>query len=485
MGIVLKQSFKNTVTLIFGFAIGGVNALFLYTHFLQDEYYGLIIFILSTANILMPLMVFGMQHSVIKYFSSYKDKLNQDALLTWSLFLPIVIIIPIGFIGVLAYETIADWISKENGLIKEYTYLIFLCAIFMGYFEVFYAWTKVQMNSVFGNFIREVFARVCATILLFAVYFDWITPGQFIYGITIVYFLRMLIMMIYAYWLYFPKFTLKRPENFKEVLRYSMYLILAGSAATLLLEIDKFMIPQIEQLAEVAYYSVGIYIASVVAIPSRAMQQITNPITAKDLNDNNIQGVEKLYKQSSINLLIAGGLLFLLINLNIIDMYQIIDKPKYSIGVWIVLMISFSELFKLALGTNGAILTNSKYYRVFFYFSIAMAICVIVLNKILIEQIGINGAALATLITIVLFSIVKIWYIKHKLNMQPFTSKSVVILMLILVLGVAFYFVNFTFHPIVNILFKSLLVSVIYGIVVVKMKISEDVNELILKYLKR
>ena len=48
------------------------------------------------------------------------------------------------------------------------------------------------------------------------------------------------------------------------------------------------MIPQIERIAEVAYYSVGIYIASVVAIPTRAMQQITSPITAKGMNDNNI-----------------------------------------------------------------------------------------------------------------------------------------------------------------------------------------------------
>ena len=67
-----------------------------------------------------------------------------------------------------------------------------------------------------------------------------------------------------------------------------MYIIVAGSAAGILLEIDKFMIPQIEQIAQVAYYSVGIYIASIVAIPTRAMQQITSPITAKEMNSNNI-----------------------------------------------------------------------------------------------------------------------------------------------------------------------------------------------------
>ncbi|MDC9723219.1 MAG: oligosaccharide flippase family protein [Urechidicola sp.] len=485
MGIVLKQSFRNTIILIVGFGIGGVNTLFLYTHFLEESYYGLIIFILSTANILMPLMVFGMQHSVIKYFSSYKEKQDRDSLLTWSLILPLLIILPLGFFGTIAYETIASWISKENELIKDYTVLIFLCAIFMGYFEVFYAWTKVQMNSVFGNFIREIFARACASVLLFAVLLKWISPEQFMYAMTAVYFLRMLIMKIYAFWIYFPKITLKRPDNFKEILRYSLYLILAGSAGTILLEIDKFMIPQLENIAEVAYYSVGIYIASVVAIPSRAMHQITYPITAKDLNDGNLEGVEKLYKQSSINLLIAGGLLFLIINLNIVDMYRIIDKPQYAVGVWIVLMISVSELYKLALGTNGAILTNSKYYKMFFYFSIGMAFCVIVLNRYLIDLIGINGAALATLITILLFSTIKIIYIQSKLKMQPFSAKTGLILGLIVLLGSTFYFVNFSFHPIVNILLKSTLISIIYGIIVIRMKLSSDVNELLNKLLSR
>jgi O-antigen/teichoic acid export membrane protein len=481
MGIVLNQSFKNTLTLILGFMIGGVNTLFLYTRFLEVEYYGLIIFVLSTANILLPLVAFGMQHSVVKYFSSYKDKVQKDSLLIWSLVFPLFIVIPITVIGIFAYDAISDWVSERNPLIKSYTHLIFWCAIFMAYFEVFYAWTKVQLASVFGNFVREIFARLCASILLFAVFFKWITPEQFIYGITIAYFLRMLIMMLYALKLYIPKFKLKRPENFKEITRYSLYLILAGSAGTILLEIDKFMIPQMEIIAEVAYYSVGVYIASVVAIPSRAMQQITNPITAKYLNENNLPEVEKLYKQSSINLLIVGSLLFLLINLNIVDMYRIIDRPEFAVGVLIVLMISFSELYKLALGINGAILTNSKYYKMFFYFSIGMATSVILLNKVLIEKMGIDGAALATLLTIVLFNSIKLLYIKRKFNMQPFTKNSLIVLCVTLILFGLFYFIKLPFNPILNIIVKSILIVIVYSLIVIKLKLSKDITDLLKK----
>lgn len=483
MGIVFNQSLKNTLVLFLGFTIGGINTLFLYTNFLQDDYYGLLTFLLSTANIMLPLLVFGMQHTIIKFFSSYKTKLEQDEFLTTALITPILIIIPLGIVGVLAYEFIADWLSKENIIIKKYTYLIFLVAIFMGYFEVFYAWSKIQMQSVFGNFIKEIFARISATFLLIAVYFKLISEIEFIYAIVIVYFIRMLVMMIYAFSIYKPNFIVKLPKNFREILSYSFYIIMAGSAAGILLEIDKFMIPQLKQIAQVAYYSVGIYIASVVGIPSRAMQQIINPITAKELNANNLDEVENLYKKSSINLLVAGGLLFLLINLNVKDLYILIDKPQYSVGVMIVLLISISELYKLALGTNGAILTNSKYYKIFFYFSVGMALSVILLNKWLIGLLGIDGAALATLIVVLAFSTFKIIYIFNKFKMQPFTGKTIVVLLLILILFISFYFWNFSFHPFLNIILKTIIISGIYGLFILKLNVSDDITNMFRKYM--
>lgn len=484
MGVVLQQSFKNTLIIFLGFAIGGINVLFLYTHFLEADYFGLVTFLLSTANILMPLLVFGMQHTIIKFFSSYTEKIDKDNFLITAIILPLLIIIPLSLIGILFYDYIAEILSRENIIIKKYTYLILLISIFMGYFEVFYAWSKVQMQSVFGNFIREIFARICVLILLLFVHLKLLNNEQFIYALVFVYFIRMLIMKLYAFKLYFPKMSrFSLPKNFREILTYSFYIILAGSAGSILLEIDKFMIPQMEKIAQVAYYSVGVYIASVIAIPSRALQQIANPITAKELNNNNLTEVESLYKKSSINLLIVGGLFFLLINININALYQIINKPEYAVGIYIVLIISISELFKLSLGTNGAILTNSKYYKMFFYFSIAMAISVIVLNRVLIQILGIEGAALATLIVVLIFGIIKIVYVKNKLEMQPYSKKTKIILTIIGLLFFAFYFINLNINPFLSILFKSILVSLIFIFLVVRLRLSSDINKLIRKLL--
>jgi len=476
MGIVLRQSFSNTLILFLGFAIGGINVLFLYTHFLHEDYFGLITFILSTGNILLPLMVFGMNHTIIKFYSSYEQKIDRDAFLMSSLLIPLFVIIPLGLIGAYSYETIASWLSKENVLIKEYTWYIFLVAIFMGYFEVFYSWTKVQFNSVVGNFIREIFARVCVSVLLFFVYLGELSDEDFIVAVVIVYGARALLMKLYAFYVYMPKILFRLPENIREIMSFSMYIIIAGSASGILLEIDKFMIPQMEKIAEVAYYSVAVYIASVVAIPSRAMQQITTPITADGMNNQRYDEVRSLYKQTSINLLVVGGLFFLLINLNVIDLYQLINKPQFTKGIGVVLIISFAKLVELALGTGNAILVNSKYFRIFFYLSLAMAISVILLNHWLISVIGIHGAALATFIVVLCYSIIKIVYIKRKVQMQPFSMKTLYLLLLIIGMYVGFFFIELSSNILMNMVLKSILIIFCYLFLVKLMRISDAVE---------
>lgn len=478
MGIVLKQSFRNTVIIYAAFVFGGINALFLYTRFLKEEYYGLVTYLLSTANLLMPLTAFGIQYTIVKFYSSYEVKKERDRFLSAALFIPLLIAIPIAFFGNLFYQEIASYLSEKNAIIEDYTYIIYLVAIATAYFEIFYAWSKVQLKSVFGNVLKELYNRVMVMILLFLVFFDVISKPEFIYYLTATYFIRTLIMMIYALRLYKPKFTFSLPENYVEVLKYSGYIILAGSAGAILLDIDKVMIPAKKAIEYTAYYSVGVYIGSVIEAPGRAMAQILQPLTAKALNEGNNDEVDSLYKKSSINLLLISGLIFLLINLNILELYKMIPS-EYSDGVLVVLMISFAKLYIMALGSNGAIISNSKYYRILLPYGIAMALSVYFLNHWLIDLIGINGAALSTLIVILFFNTLKIWYVKHKFKMLPFTSKTLLLVFVIGALYIIFYFLNFDFHPIINILLKSVLIILVYLIIVSRLKISEDINKLL------
>ncbi len=483
MGIVLKQSFINTLIVYVAFIIGGVNVLVLYTHFLDEEYYGLVTFLLSAANLLMPITAFGVQYTIVKFYSSYKTKIERDRFLNLAMVLPLLIAVPFGFLGTVFYEQISIFLSQENDVIKEYTFVIYLVAIATAYFEVFYAWSKVQLRSVFGNFIKEMYNRLAVMILLFCVYFELISENEFIYYLTGAYFLRLLIMMLYAFKLYFPKITFSLPYNYREIFKYSLYIILAGSAGAILLDIDKVMIPGKEEISLAAYYTVAVFIGTAVEAPGRAMLQILQPLTALAINENNFKEVTRLYKRSSINLLLVCGLLFLLVNLNVQELFRLLPI-EYSGGKWVVLMISFSKLFKMYLGINGEIIMNSKYYRMLLPIGIGMAFSVAFLNDFLIDLYSTNGAAISTLLVVLFFSIFKLWYVKRKFSITPYSQKTGQLLLLIFLVFVSFYFLDFNFHPIVNIALKAFLITLIYLFIAVKLNISKDINALLSKFIK-
>ena len=95
--------------------------------------------------------------------------------------------------------------------------------------------------------------------------------------------------------------------------------------------------------ANVAYYAVAIYVAAIIEAPGRAMFQITSPLVARALNKNEKTTLENLLKKSSLNLLIVSGFVFLLINLNLIDFYQIINQEGYSSAIGVVIIVSLES----------------------------------------------------------------------------------------------------------------------------------------------
>ena len=482
MGIVQSQSIKNTIITFFGFGIGAINALFFYTNFLEKEYYGIVMTVLSGANILMPLMAFGAQNTLIRFFSHYKTQKEKEEFLTFMLVLPLALIIPIGLLFYFFYDQIsASWI-EENPTLKPYFWLIPIVGLFMAYFEVFYAWVKVHMKSVIGNFISEVLVRLIVMGLLFSVHFNWIEKSTCVYGIALAYFAQFVAMKIYAISVKRPVLRFVIPENLKDIVQYSFFIIVSGGVAVMLVDFDKVMIAQYLNVGENALYGVAIFISTVIAVPSRAMTQIVAPITAKLIAENKHDELNDLYKKSAINLQVIGGFIMILIFLNIKQMYLLIPKD-YSGGIWVVFMIGLSKFYDVLLGNNNSIIVNTKHYRTVLLFGVFTVFLMIVLNMIFIPIYGIEGSAFATLITVMIYNTIKLFYVINKMNLYPFTMKTIYSFGILIGCFLLFYFWDFSFHPIINIGLKSIMISVFYLFINYKLQISEEVNKVVSSFL--
>ncbi|MGQ7946968.1 oligosaccharide flippase family protein [Flavobacterium sp. WC2509] len=487
MGIVLKQSLKNTIITYIGFGIGAVNTLYLYPIFLGATYYALTNYILSAANVIMPLFAIGMQNTLVKFYAQYQTEKERSQFLSFTVLFPLLMCIPLAIIGIFFFDDILTFVSKKNPVVKTFILLIPFIGICMAYFEIFYAWARVHMHSVFGNFIKEVGLRLFSLFTLIGVYYNWITVVQFVYVTAGIYLLALVVTMFYAFYIKKPVFQFVIPANVKDILVYTFYIILSGSVANLLLDGDKIMLNQYMKIENIAYYSVATYIALVISVPSRAMHQIVYPITAKLMHENKHDELNDLYKKTSINLQIVGGFVMLCIFVNIEQLYEMVPKD-YSGGIIVVFMIGLSKYFDLILGNNNAIIFNSKYYRAVLFLGVGLVILTVVLNMIFIPLYGIIGSAFATLLSITCYSLAKLLFVVKRMHLYPFTKQTLHSIGITFIVFLLFYFWEFPVNSsvsnglrsilvLVAIGLKSLLVTFVYTYMNYKFVVSPEINQ--------
>jgi O-antigen/teichoic acid export membrane protein len=295
----------------------------------------------------------------------------------------------------------------------------------------------------------------------------------------------MLMMMFIAFRIQPPTISFEAPKNVSELLRYSFYLVLAASAGSLIIDIDKFMLPQYKAIAQTAFYSVGIFTATLIEVPGRALFQILNPLIAKAINSQNNAHLIKLYKDSSINLLLLGGWFFLLVNGSINALFDLIQVDGYETAALVVLMISFAKLIVMSSGASNTMLLNSNQYRISLTLSICMAVFVYIGNRLTIPTYGINGAALSTLLVLVFFTYVRMAFVYRYFGVHPYGLRTLKAFVVVGLLFAVSSTLQLNIHPLASIVLKSTIITLVYGVLVAGLRLSDTFNGWVAKWSNR
>ncbi|MCY4160749.1 MAG: oligosaccharide flippase family protein [Flavobacteriaceae bacterium] len=474
MSLVAKQSFVNILSICLALLLGAINTLYLYPNELGEEYHGLVISILVFSNLIQPFISLGLQHAIIRYFSSIKSQLERDRLFWFSMWLPLLLIVFGGLCLLLNHKHFISWLMNENEIFGTYLWMILGIAIATAYFEILYNWSRVQLKTVFGNFLKELYPRLVIFLLLLSYVLTWIDFSEFLLILFGAYYFRLLLIISFNLSIHIPRFSLRLPNKCKEILRYSFLIFLSAVAATYNLDIDKAQINHFLGNQIVAYYSVALYIAAVIEIPFRSLSQIVSPLVAKAINTRNKVQLKSLLTKSADSQLIVSGFLFVLVLINIEELYQLVSQPGYATALGVVFIVSFGKLYSASLGCINLIMTNSKHYVYVFWFSIASAVLAIILNIYFIQWYGMFGAAYATLIVMIITNSLKLLLLAIKFEMVPYSKNTLAILILIGLSFFVFYFIGLDFNPIQNIAIQSLILSLLFFFTVLKFKLSSD-----------
>jgi O-antigen/teichoic acid export membrane protein len=214
-------------------------------------------------------------------------------------------------------------------------------------------------------------------------------------------------------------------------------------------------------LAEVGIYTTAVYFTSILMVSAKSFYRVTGPALANFWKDKEMKNIQKLYTNVTLVNTILGGLIFTLIWASITDIYTIMPDA-FLAGKMVFLLYGIGRMVDLISGVNNTILVNSPKYKFSTYLNLLYTVLMVVLNLIFIPIWGMNGAAFATLISLSLFNILKAGSLYHYFRLHPFHKKFRISLVLVLLLFAIGNLLPSPFSPVVNIVFKSTVLGLVY-----------------------
>ncbi len=490
MGIIIRQSLKASFGFYLGALIGIINQMFVSTHFLSVEQLAISRLLIENAILFATFSHLGAPFIADKFFGHFRDdKEEHHGLFIFLLGLPLIG----GGLFTLLYlfftPAIKDYFSQRSPLLVDYHYLIIPFTFLWTYILVLESYCRNHSRIAVPSFIREVGFRAANIILILMFGWGWYDFDMLLYLILAAYTMAIgaLIFYIsklgklYIKWPGRKKFT---KSQVQAMLGYGAFTLLGGLGVNIILTIDRSMLAGEEGLVSAGIFIIASYIAGIIEIPKKAISQISIPYLSDALRTGNHSDVRLLTQKSALHQLLVGGIFFLILWVNIDELFRFLPKgDTYSAGKYVVLLIGLVKLFDIGTGLNTEIIVYSRYFRWSTILIVSAAIVSFLLNLALIPILGYNGAALATAATTLGLSASRLFLVWNKFRMQPFTVATI---KLMIVFGVLYAltlpfdttFEN-PFHILAAITIKSGLLLTAFAVSVYILNISPDANQLL------
>lgn len=489
MGIIKRQAYAGTILTYIGVFIGFVTTALIFPKFLTTAQIGLLTILLSYSYIFAQLATLGTGRVTIVVFPYYKDRANHHH----GFFSLITLITLTGLVIALAVLTfMKPWLvsnaNDKSPLFGEYFNYLYPLIIFSMLFLVMDTFNTTLLNAVRGIFLKEFLQRliIFLAILPFALAWIGFDDMVFLYSLSII--LPALILTFFVArnrdFSLRPAFSPRLKEKSRLMAWLGINGVFIGFSGMIILNIDRIMVERFMGLAATGVYATMSYFATMVAIPSRALLKISDPIIAQAWKENNIEKIRDNYYRSSLNQFLIGCLILAGIWGNIDNIMRILP-PEYADGRLVILLIGFAFLADMLTGTSTYILANSKYYQYQTYYIVVLVVLIIITNYLLIPVWGLAGAAAATLLSKILTNIARYLIVYLKFGLQPYNKKFLLIVAITIISFLAQYFIPRFNNLYVDLIVRSAVISIVFIIMEMSLGISQEVNGRLIKAGKR
>ena len=488
MGIIIKQSIKGSLWSYLGVIIGFVTTAYLYPNYLTPEIVGLFALLLAWSNLFAQFSALGFHGVTTRLFPQFRNIEKEH---NGFVFIAFMVMFSGFILFLIAFWLMKPWLVESNleksTLFAEYINLLVPLTFFALLFTLLDSFNKMLYDAVLGALLNEFIQRILIMLMILLYIIGWITPHGLILAYAGAIGLKGAFIFFYLLFRkelkFRPQIKFIDPGLKREMFSVAIYSILAGIGGSIVFQIDKIIINQVMGLNATGVYSIAFYFGTLVVIPSRTLLRISGTLIADAFKRGDLETITDIYRKSCINQFIIAAFLFGGIWININNILKILG-PDYADGKWVIFFIGLGYLIDMATGTNGHIISYSRYYRMALWLLLILVGIVVVLMLLLIPTWGIVGAAAAIALAFLIYNFMKFLFVKIKFGMQPFTFKFLLVLLAFAISwGTSVFVPQLKLLP--DILLRSAVFTTIYLLLIYFLRISEDVESLVRRFLTK
>ncbi|HKK74116.1 MAG TPA: oligosaccharide flippase family protein [Saprospiraceae bacterium] len=496
MGVIIRQSLKHSIVRYIGVLIGVVSMLKIYP--LEWDMIGEIRFILSTSSLLMSFGLLGVNSLTIRFFPNFKNEDTGHHGFLGLLLLGVLLTLSTTGLALFVFrDTAFEMLSllKINlSELRENIHYIGLLIALLALIGILAAYSSNFQRIVIPDLLQNFSLKIILPLLILAFHFSLLNRSDVKTAYVLVHVLIAMALLYYIYSLGQLKlkinFSFLSPRLMKQMGVYSLYGIIGSIGSILVTRIDYFMVTT---MLETSYFGTGIYdfavnITGVIIIPYTAFTAIAAPIIAGHIQTKAYKDTLDVYQRSSLVLMIAGLGLFLSLWISIDELFLITPDPAALQPVkYVVFFLGLSKLIDMTTGLNGHIIAFSEYFRFNVLVLLLLGLFNVVFNFYFLPRYGITGAAIATFISLACFNLTKFVFVWYKMGLQPFTLRNLQVLLFASIAYGLAAIIPGTGNYLLDIAIHSGLFALVFALLVLMFKVSDDVNQLyasVLSFLK-
>ncbi|MGI8892000.1 MAG: lipopolysaccharide biosynthesis protein [Bacteroidia bacterium] len=466
MGIIQKQGIQNAFITYLGLIVGFVSLLIIQPAYLTPEEVGLTRVLISFSLLVAVFLPLGVTNITIRYFPHFRDESTRHrGYFGFMLLFPLVGFLFTALILYLLRGFFVKQYSEQSALFAEYFVYVIPFSLILGMVNVLNSYSFSIFKTSFPTLLNDVIVKVLFMGVILIYSFGLITLPLFLSLFIGIYLVQAIILLLYIYVTDRPSLRINVPflrkQGVGEIFQYGFLLSLGALASLGLKSLDAIMLAKFEPLAIVGVYIICAFIPTVIEAPFNALEKITTTKLASATAHKREEEIKTIYYKSARYMLLVGGLLFICININIRNVLEFL-RPEYMDGINVVMIISIGSLAIMAGGSNAQIIFSSEKYKIGVFLLIVLLLTAFVSNLIFIPRFGMEGAAMSTALASIIYSGLRVAYLRYRFKYQPFDKNTLYIIVLILAcFGINFLLPGFK-NNFVDIIFRSSIITIIY-----------------------